>query len=225
MEWAHEEKQTFGVTVTVFTSLVILKKKSTGFHFRTTNTIYQQLSDKPGNIYSSGIYELKCNTCNKAYMGQSGRSITIRHKEHIRYIRTNNPTSAYAMHILNNRHEYGTVDETLKLLQPCTKGTKMNCWGSLYIQTYRQHNRLIAEQQVSDTIPLYELAYFPRDLQHFPWCSLILHCAPIHTQTVLNLYTPFDLIKLIYLLSLNDSSYITDWINMRPQDQTILITQ
>ena len=35
---------------------------------------------------------------------QSGRSIAIRHKEHVPYIRTNNPASAYALHILNNRH-------------------------------------------------------------------------------------------------------------------------
>jgi len=54
----------------------------------------------------------------------AGISMTIRHKEHIRYIRTNNPTSPYAMHILNNRYEYGRVDETLKLLQPCNKKQK-----------------------------------------------------------------------------------------------------
>jgi len=41
----------------------------------------------------------------------------------MRYIRTNNPTSAYALNILNNRHEYGTTAETLELLKPCNKGT------------------------------------------------------------------------------------------------------
>jgi len=66
------------------------------------------------------------NFHNKAYIGQSGRSMTVRYKEHIRYIRTNNPTSAYAIHILNNRHEYGRADETLKLLKPCNKGKKKN---------------------------------------------------------------------------------------------------
>jgi hypothetical protein len=42
------------------------------------------------------------NTCNNAYIGQSGRSITVRPKEHVRYVRTNNPASAYALHILIN---------------------------------------------------------------------------------------------------------------------------
>ena len=44
-------------------------------------------------------------TRDMAYIGQSGRPITTRHREHIRYIRTNNPNSAYEMHILNNKHE------------------------------------------------------------------------------------------------------------------------
>ena len=59
--------------------------------FRVTNTLQQQLYKKQNNKNPNGTYKLKFNTCNKAYVGQSGRSIDIRHKEHIRYIRTNNP--------------------------------------------------------------------------------------------------------------------------------------
>jgi len=66
--------------------------------------------------YSSGIYKLKCNTCNSSYVGQSSRSIATRHKTR-NTLRTNNPISAYALHILNNRHEYGTAEETLELIE------------------------------------------------------------------------------------------------------------
>jgi hypothetical protein len=48
------------------------------------------------------------------YVGQSGWAINVRHKEHIRYVRTNNPKSAYATHILENMHEYGTKENTLQ---------------------------------------------------------------------------------------------------------------
>jgi hypothetical protein len=87
--------------------------------FKANNTIYQQLAQKADNRNPSGIYEIKCITWSKNYVGQSGRHITTRHKEHIRYIKTNNPASAYATHILNNRHEYETANDTLKLIQPC----------------------------------------------------------------------------------------------------------
>ena len=48
-----------------------------------------------------------------SYVGQTGRSIEIRLRERIRYIKTNNPVSAYALHILDHRHEYGSPEHTV----------------------------------------------------------------------------------------------------------------
>ena len=103
---------------------------------QATNTTYQQLTEKQALCNPSGIYKLKCNTSNRAYIGQSGRSIAIRHKEHGRYIRTNNPTSAYALNILNNRHECGTAEETLELLKSRQKSTRMKGWESFHIPLF-----------------------------------------------------------------------------------------
>jgi hypothetical protein len=61
------------------------------------------------------MYKLQSKSCNKSYVGQTGRSIEIRHHEHVRYIKTNNPILAYALHILNNRHEYGYPEHTMQL--------------------------------------------------------------------------------------------------------------
>jgi len=112
----------------------------------------------------TGIYQLKCNTCSRAYVGQSGRPITIRHTEYLRYIRNNKSTSAYAMHILDNRHKFSPAGETLKLLKPCSKGSRLDCWESLFIHLHHRHNTLIAEEQANDNNPLFELASVPRDL-------------------------------------------------------------
>jgi hypothetical protein len=109
----------------------LFKQTNLNIALRATNTTHQQLTEKPTNINPSGLYNLKCKTCNNAYIGQSARSIKVRHKENIRYISTNNPTSAYAVHMLNNKHECGTPAETLELLKPCNKGTRMNCWETL----------------------------------------------------------------------------------------------
>jgi len=64
-----------------------------------------------------GAYQLTCTTCNLAYVGQTSRSLSIRFKEHIRYIRSNNPQSAYDLHILQTRHEYGRMNNTMILLK------------------------------------------------------------------------------------------------------------
>jgi len=79
----------FGPAVRRITNL--FKGSNITIAFRTTNTIQKQLSKNPHNQQNpSGIYSLKCNTCNKKYVGQCGKGIETRYKEHIRYIRTNN---------------------------------------------------------------------------------------------------------------------------------------
>jgi len=84
--------------VTKITNL--FKQTNPDIAFKPTNTIYQQLSHISDNTNPSGIYEIKCNTCDIAHIGLSGRPITTTHGEHKRYIRINNPNSAYAMYIL-----------------------------------------------------------------------------------------------------------------------------
>ena len=78
-------------------------------------------------------------------------------------IKSNNTTSAYAAHILNNRHQYGTAENTLKLINPCRKGQRMNNWENLFIQIYRLQDQLITEQQVNEPNLLYELAQPPQN--------------------------------------------------------------
>jgi len=98
---------------------------------------------------------------NRVYVGHSGRAISVRFKEHIRYTRSNNSTSAYAVHILDNRHEYGTKEDTLELLKKCQKGKYMDYWEALYMQTFHQKKTLIYEQQIGDANPLFEIAKAP----------------------------------------------------------------
>jgi len=39
--------------------------------------------------------------------GTNSRGLQICFREHLQYIKTNNPQSTYAVHILNQQHEYG----------------------------------------------------------------------------------------------------------------------
>ena len=121
--------------------------------------IQQQLNIGKVNLTNPNcIYRLQCMTCNRVYIGQTGRYISSRYKEHIRYVKYNNPQSAYAMHILNNRHEFEPDTEILKLLKHCTKGSNMKVWENLFIREHHIRVSLILEQQVGEYNPLYRLA-------------------------------------------------------------------
>jgi hypothetical protein len=52
---------------------------------------------------------MECLDCPLKYIGQTGRTLNTRYKEHIHAIRSNNSNTGYANHILNTGHRYGTI--------------------------------------------------------------------------------------------------------------------
>jgi hypothetical protein len=129
--------------------------------YKPTNTICNFLKPRLNfnPLRQSGIYQLRCVTCDRVYVGQSGREVRTRYNEHIRYIRNNNPESAYAQHILNTGHEIGPSSQTLQLLKHCHKGKIMNCWETFHIQRLHHETGLIPEQSSQELNPLYTISH------------------------------------------------------------------
>jgi hypothetical protein len=93
----------------------------------------------------SGIYQLQCHTCRLSYVGQTGRRPEQRYKEPTRYVTSNKPQSAYALHILHNQHEYGSMNFAMSLLHPIDRNLRMNSLENFYIQLFQRHNTIIDE--------------------------------------------------------------------------------
>jgi hypothetical protein len=77
--------------------------------------------------------------------------------EHHRYIKTNEPKSAYALHILNNKHEYGPLQSTMELLKTRKKEWHMNILENCYIQQSYQKGALMNEQHPGEKTPLFKI--------------------------------------------------------------------
>ena len=84
-------------------SRMLLRRRFSWYCRKISATEY---NPKPDTYDNSGIYSLKCNACNLQYVGHTGRNFKARYLEHCRYIKSNDPKSAYALHVLNNEHEY-----------------------------------------------------------------------------------------------------------------------
>jgi hypothetical protein len=99
----------------------LFKHTYVGISFKNTNTLQQLTKPKIVNNTQeqdkSRIYKLSCNTCKTAYIGQKSHSLKQRYQEHIRYIKHNELQSAYPLHILNNKHEYGPINNTKTLFK------------------------------------------------------------------------------------------------------------
>ena len=129
--------------------------------YKTTNTIKQRTKTRNPNttpdLNRSGVYKMTCKTCSKAYIGQTSRDLTVRCREHLRYIKNNDPQSAYAQHILHNIHEYGTPAETITLLKPISDKNKLIPYEQLFIQAYHENGNLVQEQSGNEGNPLFQL--------------------------------------------------------------------
>jgi hypothetical protein len=64
--------------------------------------------------------------CNQVYVSQTGRNfkIPLRYEEHINDIKSKRDKSRYALHILQQNHEYGPTDQTMEVLKTANKSWK-----------------------------------------------------------------------------------------------------
>jgi hypothetical protein len=92
---------------------------------------------KPG---SCSPHETSSKRNIRSHIGQTKRSLKLRYQEHIQYIKNNNPQSAYAMHILNNRHEYGPMHNTMEFLKQTNKTKFLIPYEQLYIHSHHITN-------------------------------------------------------------------------------------
>jgi hypothetical protein len=118
--------------------------------YTTNNTINKILSNRPNQTQThnqfnkSGVYQLTCPDCNMKYIGQTGRPLHVRFREHFRdFKHNNNNKSKFAMHLLDNKHSIGHISDIMEVLYTTTKGRFMDTVEKFYIykETQKQPNQ------------------------------------------------------------------------------------
>ena len=93
-----------------------LRKRDLNIAFKTNNSLGKHIKNnksKVNKLYKSGVYKLKCGTCPKVYVGQTGRTFKQRIYEHKRSFLKNKKDSNYAIHLINEKHIF---DENFDIL-------------------------------------------------------------------------------------------------------------
>jgi len=68
-------------------------------------------------------------------------SVKQRYQEHIWYVKKqNDPQSAYALNALNNKYEYGFINNIISLLKQVNKGTLLIHLEQFIIPSHYHHN-------------------------------------------------------------------------------------
>jgi len=160
--------------------------------FRTTTTLRQLTKPIPTNQTleheNSGVYKLSCKICQQSYIAQTSRNLKSRFWEHTRYIKNNYASSAYALHILNCRHEYGNINDTTTLLKRIDSPSLLLPYKQMYIQLFHYNKHLIQEQHPNEHNLIYQLLYdntkrcTHRDI-HSTTRTEPVHSQPAHHMT------------------------------------------
>jgi len=120
--------------------------------FRTNNTIQRLLKYKqqvPDIYTQSGVYKLKCPDCSEAYVGQTGRNSQVRFNEHKNSFKTNSQNSNFAKHLNEQVHSFGSIHNTMHILQRQNKGSHLNTIERFYVYAeYLNNNHFNDEHTV-----------------------------------------------------------------------------
>jgi len=112
------------------------------------------------------------------------RSNWLTSTEYIRYITSNNPQSAYAIHILHYKYQYRPMNITMSLLHPVHKSQRMNSLENFYTHLFQQHATTINEQSQTDENPFFNLIYAIQLKHACLWPTFILSNLKFDISTV-----------------------------------------
>ena len=138
----------------------IFKNTNLKIAYKINNTIETLLKAKPIHFdkYSAcGIYKLTCLDCGKAYVGQRGRSFSVRYKEHRHSFRTNNTNSNFAQHLLDNAHNFVPIDSIMHILEFQKKSKHMNTLERYYIYKEAYLNNNLNDQHTIIQNKIFEI--------------------------------------------------------------------
>jgi hypothetical protein len=127
---------------------------------RARNTIQNILKSRAqtDKYNTSGIYQTKCLDCSLKYIGQTGRTLNIRYKEHI-HIRNNSSNSGYSNHILNVGHTYGTVTDTTDMVKIGKKRKYLNTLEKYCIYRMSKDYLHMNDTHIDTYNPIFETLY------------------------------------------------------------------
>jgi hypothetical protein len=97
--------------------------------------------------------------CPLKYIGHTGRAFNIRYKEHIHAIRSNNSNSGYSNYILNTRHTYGKITDTMDVIRIGRKGGHLNMLEKYHIYEVSRNNLRMNKRDIELHNPIFQTVH------------------------------------------------------------------
>jgi hypothetical protein len=127
----------------------------------TTNNSIGKLLDtqktgKLNKFEKNGVYQLKCPTCQKKYVGQTGRPFHTRFREHYRDYKYANNKSKFAQHVTEEGHAFGPMEDIMSILHTEKKGRMLDTLEKYYIYKETKMGTQINDKLTVQANPIFE---------------------------------------------------------------------
>jgi hypothetical protein len=128
--------------------------------YTTNNSLGRLLAiktdHKPDEYDRNGVYQLECPTCNKKYIGQTGRPFRVRFREHYNDYRHEHNRSKFAQHVLEEGHSFGPMNEVMKVVHFARKGKMLDTLERFYIYKEAKQGNQINDKLTFQINPIFE---------------------------------------------------------------------
>jgi hypothetical protein len=84
---------------------------------------------------------------------------SVRYKEHIHDIRSNNGNSGYSNHILNMGHTYGMITNTMDVIRTGRKGRRLNTLEKYQIYKISRNNLQMNDTHIKAHKPIFQTVH------------------------------------------------------------------
>ena len=111
---------------------------------------------KKKQIQQEWVYQLKCPTCHKKYVGQTGRPFHVRFREHYRDYKYANNKSKFAQHVIEEGHAFGPINYIVDTLHIANKGMMLDNLERFYIYKETQLGTQINDKLTVWSNPIFE---------------------------------------------------------------------
>ena len=108
--------------------------------------------DKTSTLEKSGVYQLSCDDCPVIYIGETGRQIGQRVREHM----NRNGTSTFSKHLASRGYNF-SLDSDIKILHQLGKFHKLTLMEAYEIRKAQNNNIHLTNEQLEISYkPIYE---------------------------------------------------------------------
>jgi len=120
----------------------------------------QKTKRKMNKYDKNGVYKLKCPTCHKKCIGQTGRPFRVRFHDPYNDYKYANNRSKFAQLVIDEGHAFGPINDVMDTIHTANKGRMLDT-----VEKFHIYKETLSRNQISDKLTVQKNPIFEALIQ------------------------------------------------------------